>query len=110
MAFRLYPKKHVFLRVGWSDLINTTEGNWINRILHDSHGNYWFGGTNGLGYYNVSSGQSIFFKKQGEHRIPNNTIKTIYEDRSGIIWIGTDGGFAWFDDREKKFVFCNVED
>lgn len=104
------PKETCFLRVGWSDLINTTEGNWINRILHDSHGNYWFGGTNGLGYYNVASGQSIFFKKQGEHRIPNNTIRTIYEDRSGIIWIGTDGGFAWFDDREKKFVFCNVED
>lgn len=104
------PREKCFFKIKWSDLINTTEGNWINRMLHDSRGNYWFGGTNGLGYYNGITGKSIFFKKQGEHRIPNNTVRTIYEDKSGTVWIGTDGGFAWFNEKEQRFIFCNVED
>ena len=103
------PREKMFFKIEWSDLVHTTEGNWINCILSDSRGNYWFGGTNGLGYYNAATGKTMYFKKQGKHRIPHNTVRTIYEDKSGIIWIGTDGGFAWFDEKGQRFIFCNVE-
>jgi signal transduction histidine kinase/DNA-binding response OmpR family regulator/ligand-binding sensor domain-containing protein len=104
------PHKKYFSQIKWEDLINSIQGNRITHILHDSQGNYWLGGTNGLGYHNTITGESIFFKMQGKHRIPNNTIRNLYEDKKGIIWISTDGGPAWFDKKKKEFVFSNVTD
>ena len=104
------PKKQFLFQIKWNDIFRSDNGNRILHVLLDRYGNYWFGGTNGIGCYMASTGESTFFEMQGANKIHNNMIRTIYEDTEGIIWIGTDNGLAWFDRKNKKFIFCNVED
>lgn len=99
-----------FYQIRWSDLFDTRDGNRIMNILHDSRGEYWLGGINGLGYYVPSTGMSVFYTIRGAHQIANNRIRTVYEDLEGMIWMGTDGGPAWFDRKTQSFVTCNIED
>lgn len=94
----------------WADLIDTYKGNRIIGILRDTRGNYWLGGISGLGCYLPQKNESIFWEKDGDHQILNNRIRTIYEDKEGRIWIGSDGGVAWLDRRTQTFVPCVVED
>lgn len=104
------PNRKPFHYVHWNDLVSSQGGNRISRILHDSKGNYWFGGVNGLGWHETATGESLFFEIQGERNLPDNTIRAIFEDSEGVIWIGTDGGIAWFDEQRRNFVPVNVED
>lgn len=94
--------------LSWNDIVSSTEGNRILTIFHDSHNIYWLGGNNGLGYYDANTQESIFFRMQGEMRIPNNFIRHIYEDYWGNIWISTDLGPARFNRKTKKFQTYNI--
>ncbi|MFD0748815.1 two-component regulator propeller domain-containing protein [Mucilaginibacter calamicampi] len=63
-------------------------------VLEDSKGNFWFG-TYGSGayYYNGTAFQH-FTTKEG---LANNSVMPIYEDKAGIIWMGTGGGVSRYD-------------
>lgn len=63
-------------------------------ILEDRKGNFWFG-TYGSGvyYYDGKSFQH-FTTKEG---LVHNSVMPIYEDKVGIIWLGTGGGVSRYD-------------
>lgn len=63
-------------------------------VLEDRKGNFWFG-TYGSGvcYYDGKSLQ-IFTTKEG---LADNAVMPVYEDRAGIIWLGTVGGVSRYD-------------
>ena len=63
-------------------------------VLEDRKGNFWFG-TYGSGayYYDGKSFQN-FTTRDG---LANNSVMPIYEDKAGIIWLGTGGGVSRYD-------------
>lgn len=66
----------------------------IFSILEDRKGNFWFG-TYGSGayYYDGKSFQN-FTTRDG---LAHNSVMPIYEDKAGIIWLGTGGGVSRYD-------------
>ncbi|HMS68176.1 MAG TPA: two-component regulator propeller domain-containing protein [Saprospiraceae bacterium] len=66
----------------------------IFSILEDRKGNFWFG-TYGSGayYYDGKSFQN-FTTRNG---LADNSVMPIYEDKAGIIWLGTGGGVSRYD-------------
>nr|WP_199081655.1 two-component regulator propeller domain-containing protein [Pedobacter sp. ASV19] len=63
-------------------------------VLEDRKGNFWFASV-GSGVYHYD-GKSFrnFTTKEG---LANNLVTNIYEDKSGYIWFGTEGGASRYD-------------
>ena len=63
-------------------------------VLEDRKGNMWFGSIgSGVYYYDGKSFQN-FTTKDG---LVNNEITCIYEDKTGNIWFGVNGGLSHYD-------------
>jgi len=63
-------------------------------VLEDRKGNFWFGTFgSGVYYYDGKSFQN-FTTREG---LVNNSVVPIYEDKAGIIWLGTGGGVSRYD-------------
>ena len=69
-------------------------------LLEDKQGKIWYGGLNGLISFNVDIKEQLpmnvsYFsydtQEQGR-RIGYNDVASLYEDKEGIVWIGTNGG------------------
>lgn len=68
----------------------------VNTFCKDSKGNLWIGTFgNGLCCLNGSGKIETFNEKKG---LSNNIVTCIYEDKQGILWIGTLKGFNRFQD------------
>ena len=97
---------------GSNDLVS----NEIFCIKKDSRGNVWIG-TNGNGLNMYDPKAKIFHRfsqnstEYSKNILPSNGfIRTIEEDRSGNIWIGSNGtGIAVYDPSEKTFRLLNNE-
>ncbi|MCU7495690.1 MAG: GGDEF domain-containing protein [Ignavibacteria bacterium] len=83
--------------------------NNIWRIFQDSKGLIWVG-TLGGGLNRIvenSRGQISFVKYQysayDPKSISHNYVWSIFEDRSGVLWIGTDLGLNMYDSKKEKF-------
>ena len=75
-----------------TDTLKFTSG--IRAISQDSKGNYWFGSHNeGLAVFNGKSFE-YFTTNEG---LADNQIRSIQEDRNGIMWIGTANGVSSYD-------------
>ncbi|MDR3628537.1 MAG: two-component regulator propeller domain-containing protein [Ignavibacteriaceae bacterium] len=78
--------------------------NTIHCILQDSQGFIWFATEDGLDKYD---GYNFTVYKNNPlegNSISDNFIWTIYEDRSGTLWIGTNScGISKFDRQTEKF-------
>jgi len=86
--------------------------NIIRSICEDSQGNLWVGtnksGVDILNPYAAGKNKDQFFHCRNERNNPRslsgNSILSIFRDRSGIIWVGTDfGGINKYDPGKKKF-------
>lgn len=63
-------------------------------VLEDRKGNMWFGSIgSGVHYYDGKSFRN-FTTKDG---LINNEIVCIYEDKTGTIWFGANGGVSRYD-------------
>ncbi len=64
--------------------------------MEDSKGNAWFGGLNGLTFMESCCGDGKFIMINHDPGIPEsisaNIVFTIFEDKSGLIWMGTSNG------------------
>lgn len=74
--------------------INTNKNHNINCSLQDKKGNIWFGST-GNGIYKYDG--KLFYNYTLKEGLSSNQVMSIIEDRSGIIWIGTNEGICRFD-------------
>ncbi len=66
----------------------------FSSILEDRRGNFWFASFgSGVFYYNGTSFRN-FTTRDG---LANNGVLTIYEDKTGNIWFGGEGGVSRYD-------------
>lgn len=74
---------------------------YITNVLEDSKGRLWFTGQGGLTEY--KDGAFVNYTK--EHGLAGNNVRTIYEDKDGIIWLGTyEEGLTRFKDGKLSSV------
>ena len=77
------------------ELFTTDEGlssHGILSILHDSRGFMWFGTTAGLNQYDGYRFTRYANQPLDTTSLAHNRIHALYEEPSGIIWVGTRGG------------------
>jgi PAS domain S-box-containing protein len=62
-------------------------------MFEDSFGKFWIGTEYGLHLFNRQKGsfQSYFSNRNNSFSLNGNSIKAIFEDKSGALWIGLDG-------------------
>tara|TARA_B100000809_G_C15139536_1_gene532442 strand:+ start:3862 stop:8208 length:4347 start_codon:yes stop_codon:yes gene_type:complete len=69
-------------------------------LLEDKQGKLWYGGLNGLISFNVDNKEQLpmnvsyysYDTQDQNNAIGYNDVTSIYEDKEGIVWIGTNGG------------------
>jgi len=98
---------------------NSLSENMIRSIYEDKAGNLWIGtakgGLNKLILSPDSSGEgsnkeevTFVHYKHNPHNpnsLSSNNVRSIFEDKSGVLWIGTDGeGLNKYVSLKKKFV------
>ncbi len=80
---------------------------YIETMAVDSWGLVWFGCTEG-GFYKFDPWTELFIHYQHEpgnsNSLSHNTVASIYQDKSGVIWIGTAGGLNKFDSKTNQFI------
>lgn len=92
-----------------SDDPNSISSNTARSMFEDSKGNLWVGTTMGLNRsIRNTKGEIVGFQRylhdpNNPQSISSNEINTIYEDRSGIIWIGTQIGLNKIVPQRKQF-------
>ncbi|MBT33781.1 MAG: hypothetical protein CMO01_29300 [Thalassobius sp.] len=79
--------------------IKGLKGNYVRAILEDKKGYLWVGTSEGLNrlYFGESGLLTPVFEhfvheNWNENSLSYNYVRTLYEDKSGNIWIGTAGG------------------
>ena len=65
---------------------------FVQTILQDGKGFLWFGSLDGLNRYDGQKFK-VFKHSPGDPKsLGSNTVFGLYEDKSGILWVGTEGG------------------
>jgi len=93
-------------------------GDIVVSLMQDSHGNLWVGGSFGLITRSPSGELRHYSNKDG---LPDNYLRSVWEDRDGNLWAGTDGGLARLENgrfvssplastHELEWVRCIYED
>jgi ligand-binding sensor domain-containing protein len=70
---------------GWTNVFD------IKVIVRDRRGNMWVG-TDGDGLFRFSGDQMTAYRTRDG--LINNQIRAIFEDRNGVIWVGTTTGLS----------------
>jgi len=70
-------------------------------VLEDRKGNFWFASIgSGVYYYDGKSFRN-FTTKDG---LTNDRVTTMYEDKSGNIWFGTEDGVSYYDGKSFRNI------
>ncbi len=81
--------------------------NNINDIMSDSEGNIWISSSNGIIKHSQIYHTTKLLKSDinTKKSLTSNSITCFYEDRNGVIWIGTDRGINILNNTSQfKFV------
>jgi signal transduction histidine kinase/ligand-binding sensor domain-containing protein len=86
--------------------------NFVWVVVEDEMGNLWVGtnaGLNKLDRESEAEGQARFVRFQHDPNDPSSlsddTIRSVYEDQAGNLWVGTfEGGLNWLDRGAGTFV------
>ena len=91
---------------------NSLSSNFIWTICEAHDGWIWIGTNDkGITCYHPQKDQYRYFDVDDEyHSLPNTSVRDIYEDRSGTIWLGTDGGGLCRHDEQGFTVFAHDDD
>jgi PAS domain S-box-containing protein len=74
-------------------------------VLRDNQGFMWFGTLDGLDRYDGYQMRVFKHDHEDPRSLSENTIRTLYQDRSGTLWIGTwTGGLERFDRDTESFT------
>ena len=76
----------------------------IQSITQDNYGFIWFGTNAGLYRYDGYSLKSYRHDPDDPNSLSDDTIRVVYKDRDGILWIGSNfGGLDRLDPTEDTF-------
>lgn len=67
----------------------------VNEILLDKSGRLWVGFNDGLLEFNIAEKRFVNAYQRDHQNInslTNNNVRALYQDSSGLIWVGTRGG------------------
>ena len=85
--------------------ILTTLRGRVRALLEDRDGSIWVGGEHsGLHHFRQGS-RSVFTIKEG---LPDDSVLSLYQDRSGVLWIGTQRGLSRYKD--ESFTVYTTKD
>lgn len=79
---------------------NSNQGQFIQTIVEDKHGNIWFASDlNGLSMLNPATDAIRQFMpvKGDPHSLPSISVLDIAVDQDGILWLATDAALVRFD-------------
>ncbi|HET90789.1 MAG TPA: hypothetical protein ENN99_08645, partial [Chloroflexi bacterium] len=77
----------------------------VLRIVQDDLGFMWFGTGNGLNRYDGHTFKIYKYDPDDPHSLQSNSIWALYADRSGTLWVGTEGGgLNQFDRDTDRFI------
>lgn len=84
---------------------NSFRGKSVRCIIESKDGTLWFA-TNSDGLYSYKSGKMKSYKNDSKNpdSISSNKIFTIYEDKKGVIWVGTRSGLDQYDKKNDQFI------
>lgn len=78
-------------------IFDTTQGllsNKVNALMVDSDNKLWIGGENGICIYDEATWK--------RYKFPNSIVSSISEEKSGVVWIGTNKGAISYKARKPK--------
>ena len=94
-----------------ASVIGVLSGKKIYALFEDNKNRVWVGTmNNGLYIFensNASLGANLMqqFTERNTKGLLSNSIRVIYQDKSGTIWVGTDkGGLSRYDENTKSFT------
>ena len=79
---------------------------WKIMVYEDQSGRVWVGSSgDGLDRYDPASGEWRHYENDPDDplSLSNNSVESIHEDASGVLWLGTRGGFNRFDSETETF-------
>ena len=85
--------------------------NTANVILQDSYGFIWIGTDQGVNKYDGYHFTTYKHDPDNSNSLSHNRIWSIFEDRSGVLWMGTfGGGLNRFDRASGQFTRFDTDD
>ncbi len=100
-----YSQSRQFQHITSEDGISQSE---VYTFLKDSQGYMWFGTVDGLNQYDGYTITTFNSNNSNHNSIPNNTIRSLDEDRFKRIWIGTDDGLCFYDMKSEQIFRCSL--
>jgi ligand-binding sensor domain-containing protein len=83
----------------------------VRTIVQDRQGFMWFGTwLGGLNRYDGYAFKLYKHDDQDERSLADDTIRTLYVDRSGVLWVATNAGVDRYDRRTDSFVHYRAND
>ena len=76
----------------------------VNHIVQDDQGFIWFGTSDGLRRYDGYGFRDYRHDPGNPNSISGATIYALFKDRSGRLWVGSDGFLDMFDPATDKFT------
>ena len=78
----------------------TTVGyNVVSKVFMDKKSRLWVGMFNGVGLYLYDIELDT-----GKNYLESLDINSLYQDQSGLLWIGTSAGLYWYDEKDDNFI------
>lgn len=86
----------------YTEQANNISGNSIQTALCDKRGNLWFGVFyGGVMFYDT---QKKIFQQVFPEEYTNQDVRSLFEDKEGIIWVGTSNGIFQIERDTKKII------
>jgi signal transduction histidine kinase/ligand-binding sensor domain-containing protein/CheY-like chemotaxis protein len=98
-------KNKKFVNLNSNNKLNPIPAN-IYSMVDDGKGRIWIGSSNGLLCFSKADHSYITYKNDPHdpHSIGNNVIPAVFIDKTGRLWLGTEGGgLNYYDEKTKKF-------
>lgn len=76
----------------------------LDNIVEDEQGLIWFGGQDGVYFYNTVQIFKFDHDPNNTNTIPSNLITDLYVDRENRLWVCTDNGLCYFDRSANSFI------
>ncbi len=112
------PEKEIFTHYkdDSTDTTSLSDGDILS-ICKSRSGKLWLGTSNGLNELDPATGQSFCYKNKPINKdrndyssdpLINKLVLSLYEDRNGILWIGTQWGLGKFDPMKKAISHYSI--